>query len=203
MVESSPVPSSNIPLLGCAAPGDIDEAMLEMNLQYGPTLADGTTADPFANNSTEVKEFMVAGSPLAEAFNDGPAFVNGNNIDLMAAVGAPLSTQIASELAGTIAPPTGTAGSNTYLQDTRDWYCVHGSGNKASCNILMADGSVKEASDLNGDKFLNPGFPIPDGLTPAQQTAVGYKDATVELNEFEITSRVFIGAEINKMAKFE
>ncbi len=203
MVESSPVPSSNIPLLGCAAPGDIDEAMLELSLQYGPTLADGSTADPFANGSTDVKEFIVAGSPLAEAFNDGPAFWNGTDIDLMQAVGAALSTQISSELAGTIAPPTGPGGTDTYLQDTRDWYCVHGSSNKASCNILMADGSVKEFNDQNGDKFLNPGFPIADGLTPAQKAGIGYHDATVELNEFEITSRVFIGSEVNKMAKFE
>ena len=83
------------------------------------------------------------------------------------------------EVAGSCLPPV--TGTRTYLQDTRDWYAVHGGGKTASCNILFADGSVKEFSDLNGDKFLNPGFPVPDNLTPADYAKTGYRDGTVEL----------------------
>lgn len=201
MVGSSPVSSSVIPLLGCAAPGDIDEAMLVDDLKYGPFLNDGTTADPFANDSDDTKDFIAAGSPLCESFNDGPATWNGSDVDLIQAQNADLGAQLEAELAGTLPPPDSTSG--TYLQDTRDWYCVHGTGRGASCNILMADGAVKEFSDLNGDQFLNPGFPVPNDLTPADYVGIGYKDSTVELPEAEITSRVFIGAEVGKMAKFE
>ncbi len=66
-------------------------------------------------------------------------------------------------MAGSI--PSPITGSNTYLQDTRDWYAIHGGGKKAACNILMADGSVKLFSDENNDKFLNPGFPVPSTMT--------------------------------------
>ena len=44
---------------------------------------------------------------------------------------------------------TGSAGDDArlWLQDTRDWLTVHGAGTKKSCNILMADGSVKVVID--------------------------------------------------------
>ena len=48
LLETSPVVSSNVPLLGDAAPGDADEAVLRANLAFGPFLQDGTTPDPFA-----------------------------------------------------------------------------------------------------------------------------------------------------------
>ena len=40
-------------MLGDAAPGDADEAVLGYDLAYSPFLADGSTADPFANNNAE------------------------------------------------------------------------------------------------------------------------------------------------------
>jgi prepilin-type processing-associated H-X9-DG protein len=93
--------------------------------------------------------------------------------------------------------------SGGWLQDTRDWYAVHGSGKKLSCNILMADGSVKEFSDTNGDKYLNPGFPIPSGLTPAQIAGIGYADDTVELHPKDIFSGIFLTGDVGKTADFE
>lgn len=209
IVETSPVPSSNIPLLGCAAPGDINEAVLTQTLAYGPTLADGTTTDPFAQGSQQEKTFVVEGDQLTEAFNDGPAFVTDSGaIALIPAVGASLATVVECEAAGNCQSPLGgtaggESGTDTYLQDTRDWLAVHGSGNQASCNILMADGSVKEFADLDGDRFLNPGFPIVSGLTQAQLRQRGYTTDQVELPEFEITSRVLITAASAKMAEFE
>jgi prepilin-type processing-associated H-X9-DG protein len=91
----------------------------------------------------------------------------------------------------------------TWLQDTRDWYAVHGSGNKLVCNILMADGSVKEFADTNGDRFLNPGFPVPAGLTKAQIAGIGYADDTVELHPKDIFSGVFLTGDAGKSADFE
>ena len=93
-------------------------------------------------------------------------------------------------------------GSNTYLQDTRDWYAVHGGGNKASCNILMADGSVKLFQDTNNDKFLNPGFAVPNNLTEAEYAAIGYRDSEVELSPTQMFNGVFL-MNLQKHSKFE
>ena len=93
-------------------------------------------------------------------------------------------------------------GSDTYLQDTRDWYAVHGGGKKAACNILMADGSVKLFQDLNNDKFLNPGFPVPNNLTEQQYSVIGYRDSEVELPPTDIFSGVFL-INLQKRSAFE
>ncbi len=200
-LENAPVVSSNVALMGDAAPGDIDEAILSQTLAYGPLLADGVTADPFANLSNETKRFIDAGELLNEAFNDGPAFWDNTSATLnLVTHPADLTFQIDCEVRGSCPPPT--TGSGTYLQDTRDWYAVHGGGRNASCNILMADGSVKEFADLNNDKFLNPGFPIPDTLTDTEYAVIGYRDSQVELPAERIFNGVFL-INLQKRSVFE
>jgi prepilin-type N-terminal cleavage/methylation domain-containing protein/prepilin-type processing-associated H-X9-DG protein len=189
IAESGLVPTSNIPLIGDAAPGDVDEAVAATAFVRSDNDFVGAAMNSGANKKGE-KVFVPAGALLTEAFNDGPAFYDNtaNNLNLIA-LGSSLGVQMAAELAGNIQPPP-TTGSNTYLQDTRDWYALHG-GTAGSANILMADGSVKTFYDNNGDKFLNPGFPI-GALTPAQQLACGYKDGTIELSPGEIFSGLFL-----------
>ncbi len=104
-----------------------------------------------------------------------------------------VETQQQCETAGFCAAPT--LASNTYLQDTRDFYAVHAD----SCNILMADGSVKSFRDQNGDKFLNPGFGVSDisGQTPTID-ATGYTDNTVELTPDQYFAGVFIDDTMRK-----
>jgi prepilin-type N-terminal cleavage/methylation domain-containing protein/prepilin-type processing-associated H-X9-DG protein len=191
LLETSPVVSSSVALLGDAAPGDADEAVLIADVRYGPTLSDGSTPDPFANGNNEQKAFLGAGELLTEAFNDGPAYWDGGSstINLIQQAGN-LSLQAACEAAGSCPAPTQS--SNTYLQDTRDWFAVHGGGRAATCNILMADGSVKVFNDLNGDKYLNPGFPVPNNLSQAQYGAIGYQDSTVEIPPSEMFNGVFL-----------
>jgi len=192
LMETGPVVTSTIALLGDSAPGDIDEAIAATTFRFGPLLNDGATADPFANGSVDKRSFVVQGELLSEAFNDGPAFydTSSKTLNLAAALGANLTTQVDCERNGGCAPPSD--GSNTYLQDTRDWYAVHGGGQNASCNILMADGSVKEFSDSNGDKFLNPGFPVPDNLTEDEYALIGYRGPEVELPPTEIFNGIFL-----------
>jgi hypothetical protein len=67
----------------------------------------------------------------------------------------------------------------------------------------MADGSVKDFNDLNGDKFLNPGFPVPTGLTDTQYSKIGYRDSQVELPPMEIFSGIFLMGDVSKSGKFE
>ena len=196
--ESGLVPTSNIPLLGDASPGDVDEAILAHEMARRDNDFIGLALNGSAAAKGE-KIYAPAGSLLTEAFNDGPALYNtsAKNLDLIG-VGKTLGVQLAAELAGSITPPPST-GSDTYLQDTRDFFALHG-GRNGSCNILMADGSVKTFYDNNGDKFLNPGFPVPT-LTAAEQLKCGYADGTIELPPGEIFSGVFLVKQ--PKAKFE
>jgi len=182
-VENSGIPSSNVPLLGCGSPGDAREALLSETIpgQAG----------------------LVQGARLCESFNDGPAFWNTstNKITLMAA-----GTVITPGVGSTNAPAysddilpssqqVGDPGSDgrLWLQDTRDWYATHGSGRNLSCNILMADGSVKSINDVNGDSFFNPGFPVVPGTADNND---GYLDGTCEIEPFQ----VFCGPTIDKFS---
>jgi prepilin-type processing-associated H-X9-DG protein len=197
-VEQSDVMSNNIPLLGDAAPGDANEAILVQTLTAS---ADGATID----------SGLVAGSRLAETFNDGPAVWNGTDIDLAKGTAMPVEafipqsypsvgTVVTSANEATFASATPVDGTNVrlVLQDTRDWYAWHGD----SANILMADGSVKTVHDLNGDKFINPGFPV-DPTNSSAAATVGYTDGTVELNAFEVFTGTFLNLEVYKKGTFE
>lgn len=179
-IDSSPIPTSNIPLLGDGAPGDASEALLTLTLPGFD---------------------LPAGARLAETANDGPAIwdTSGSDVDLM-----PEGTPVA-DYAGDILPtpqrPAGVddvtngAADTMWLQDTRDWYAVHGAGTRGVLNVLMADGSVKDFADLNGDKFLNPGFQAIGGSAAVD----GYTDGTVELPVTEIYNGVSLDrGQINK-----
>lgn len=192
-VETSPIPSSNIPLTGCGAPGDANEAVL----------------------IETIPGFVDAGERLAESFNDGPAYWDGTKIVLVNVSNAVFNptdpTTNADAFKNDVIPSTtftaavstgpGSGGNATdnpatpgvieghggddgrlWLQDTRDWYAWH----SGSCNLLMADGSVKNVKDQNGDGFLNPGFPV----DPAEATIEndGYTDNKVELEPFNVYS---------------
>jgi len=204
--ESGLVPTSNIPMLGDGAPGDIDEAVLTQ-----PAAATNLTGLSRSDNDwigqkitgTTVGQargervFIPWGAILTEAFNDGPAYWNATNrislIDKAGSAGAPplLAAQYAAESQGAI--PTPNAANGTYLQDTRDWYALHGgAARNASCNVLMADGSVKTFYDQNGDRFLNPGFPVASGLGAAAYLEIGYSDSTQELSPGEMFNGIFL-----------
>lgn len=189
MSESSSAPSSNIPLLGDSGPGDAKEAALAITIP---------------------NHDLPQGARLCEAMNDGPAFWDGTRIQLMPtgtvilnAAGddgafvddvLPTSENPAASSTGISDSGNGTHGGvdgRLWLQDTRDWYALHGAGRTLTANILFADGSVKTFRDVNRDGFLNPGFPV----DPAQAGINdGYLDNTVELEPFECYS----GPDISK-----
>ncbi|MGQ9822866.1 MAG: DUF1559 family PulG-like putative transporter, partial [Thermogutta sp.] len=151
------------------------------------------------------------GDRLAESFNDGPAYVDTPQTRLtLLSQNQGLQMQMDAE-AGLIdlGKANGTAVTNYqkdgqtapqaqyfYRQDTRDWYAIH----RGVANILMADGSVQEFTDLNGDGYLNPGFEIPlwDGDTDGNlgeaedYYTTGYRPGPVELEPFRMFNGVFI-----------
>ena len=192
-IEGGDVPSNNVPLMGDAAPGDSDEAVL---------------------SDTLVGTDLVAGARLAEAFNDGPAAVDGNRVKLVKGADylealATMATSWPKE--GAIETPASslarvpadagavTSANSLVLQDTRDWFAVH----RGTMNLLMADGSVKVITDLNNDGFLNPGFPIVQGGTDTKEVlanAVGYTDGTVEMQAFNVYNGVLLKSNASKGA---
>jgi prepilin-type N-terminal cleavage/methylation domain-containing protein len=178
LLSNASVPSSNISLLGCGAPGDINEAIL----------------------TDTIPGFLNKGERLTEAMNDGPAWWDGNKVVLLEkAVPVIINKADGSSCAwcdDTLPSPNDTvtymnaAAQNTalggsdgrlWLQDTRDWYTVHG-GPRGHANILMGDNSVKVAVDKDGDGFLNPGFYAVGGTVQGD----GYTSSTVELAPFDI-----------------
>lgn len=200
VTDTSPIPSSTIPLLGDAAPGDPDEAILAVDLKRAPSTAPAGFADDGAE-----KVYATAGERLCESFCDGPAqYTNAApyKLALMPKTGVVLEDQLKAEAS---AEGIGDAvdGGDYWLQDTRDFYCLHGGGSKLAANILMADGSVKEFADLNGDRYLNPGFLKGLTLTDDEASTIGYKDGTVDLPPQECFSGLFLGGDTFKRAKFE
>jgi prepilin-type N-terminal cleavage/methylation domain-containing protein/prepilin-type processing-associated H-X9-DG protein len=187
-MDRSRVSSSNVGFIGCAAPGDIDEAILNLTIGHD---ANGI----FANGNQDQVEYIAAGSLLTEAFNDGPAYWDQatTTINLIGA-GESLVNQVACErgepTTSACAAPTGSAGGSgngVYLQDTRDWFAIH----QGSCNVLMGDGSIKVFYDTNAGGFLNPGFAV-NGLTSATVDAVGYADETVEMSRDQFFAGLFL-----------
>jgi prepilin-type processing-associated H-X9-DG protein len=211
-LANSDVPASSIPLLGDAAPGDINEALLAYALgnEYtaGTRLCEAFNDGParFVDDST---------APKIELIDDAAIAVGGFGVpiqDTIPDLGLPFVGQEVSidaaavndfDQAGEVTPASfySAFGSGLYLQDTRDWSAVHSS----TCNILMADGSVKSPVDLNGDSYLNPGFPVTGSSATKQVLAekVGYTDGVVELAPFEVRSTVWLNSDSFAKGAFE
>ncbi len=182
-VETGQVPASNVPLLGCAGPGDSDEAFLVRG----------------------INEDLVEGIRLAESFNDGPAFWDGTAVKLvddahgsggLVNIKNCIITTDGWPSLGSIKEPIAILDElgSPILQDTRDWFAVH--SNK--CNIAMADGSVKTIVDLNGDGFLNPGFDVSEDMTSTYEekaARIGYTDSTLELHPSIVYSGIMLNNE--------
>lgn len=171
-ISRADVPGSNIPMLGDNSPGDSKEAILVLG---------GT-----ALSSLDEDGKLITGARLGESFADGPARVNSSSLELLDkgnsgfdGLAATLYNPVRYPQVGQVAGGTpGDATLGMVLQDYRDFYAVHNGG----CNLLMADGSVKTIFDLNGDRYLNPGFDA-TGMTLARD---GYTDGPCEINAFEV-----------------
>jgi prepilin-type N-terminal cleavage/methylation domain-containing protein/prepilin-type processing-associated H-X9-DG protein len=191
-VGRSDIASSVIPLLGDAAPGDLDEALSPVEFGFGP-------AGYFAGGSAESRTFMAAGRLLSESNCEGPAFYHTANrkIQRIGSNGSRLTAQWQCDRTGSCQPPTGSSGNEMYLQSTREWYAVHGGGER-QLHLLFADGSVAAFNDLNDDGLLNPGFPVPNNLTPSQYLQTGFRNSAVELHPSRVFSGVFIAPSLVK-----
>ena len=184
------VPSSTIAFIGDAAPGDPAEAFAIATVNY------------------QGKPLFNAGDRLCESFNDGPSYFDSADakIKLIPHAGT-IEIFTATGLSGANPTYGGLAyleytngqgqvanDGNLYLQDTRDWMAVHGN----ECNILMADGSVQSFGDQDGDKYLNPGFPV-GGTAVGEQT--GYRSNAVEVEQGRMFNGLFLNNPMQNKAK--
>jgi len=196
IAEAAPVPTSTIPLLGDACPGDVNESTTQMQVEQTPLDFINT-----AMGTTISKLWIAKGSLTVESFSDGPAYYDPSApaIRLVsksntAGTGTQMDYQMACDNAGNCGQPMGPT-NNTYMQDYRDFYSVHGGGGKGGlCNILMADGSVKTFTDTNGDGYLNPGFPVSATAvaTAGNADSIGYKDGETEIQRGEVYNGTFL-----------
>lgn len=184
-LDNGAVPSSSIPLLGDAARGDA----LDTSSGGQAASADGVLRDT-------IPGFMVAGDPLCESFNDGPSRVEGLQVRFVGALNEILTRDqllnvdstgvpVPFPVVGETAPATPT---NFYMQDTRDFFAVHG---KAG-NVLFADGSVRALNDENGDGYFNPGFNVSPMAT---SEITGYLSDACEVNPWEMYPGTFLDIE--------
>ena len=202
ILDAADTATSTIPLLGCGAEGDVDEAVLETPIpgDYG----------------------LDSGARLAESFNDGPATWEEGTPSKVAKAGRgiPLrdmndklpsperpitKTDITGNTDGTKYDKDTDPNADRnpqgkyYLQDTRDWFAWHGGGKQKTLNLAMGDGSVKTVIDRNGDGYLNPGFP---GNEDAVEAA-GYTSNEVELLPGEVTSVSVLVKSLARKGAFE
>src|SRR5262249_16956908 len=150
-----------------------------------------------------VKKLWIAkGTLTVESFSDGPAYYDAGTpaVRLIAKPGTSLDVQAACDAAGNCGQPLGPTGNNQYMQDIRDFFAVHAGGKSgATCNILMADGSVKTFTDANGDQYINPGFPVVNSAVVAAgvQDSIGFTDGVIEAQRGEM----FSGSMLMKITK--
>lgn len=117
---------------------------------------------------------IAPGERLVESFTDGPV-LNTTMRQPTFNVGTPF------------AGPTGwwAVWGRQTKQDYRDFGAVHGGKKQPTCNVLFADGSVRNFVDTNGDSFLNNGF---DPTLFTGTGSIGYQDATSELTLEDVYS---------------
>jgi len=166
-LDNGNINASSLAFMGCGTQGDVPET--------------DPTPDGLLQDSISERLGLVAGVPVAESFNDGPAMSNGTDAVTLAGSGTPRQ---AFEI--TAFPNKGDIGvSGVFLQDTRDWFAYH----SKAVNIVFADGSVRALEDVNGDGFINPGFQVDPTSTFAN---TGYTSSETEVEPWELYSGTFL-----------
>ena len=176
-LDNGDVPANALPFIGCATQGDVDQSSFQ---------GDGILPETISESLG-----LVAGSPAAESFNDGPAFSDGASAVRLVGSGTDMRDfQVAFTNKGEVGQ------ANVILQDTRDWFAYHAK----SVNIVFADGSVRALEDTNGDGFINPGFAVDPATASFVNT--GYTSSETEVEPWEMFSGTFL-REPGATKKFE
>ncbi len=182
-MDTSDIPASSLAIMGCAGQGDVAEPY------------DGSE-DGILTTTVSEERGLIAGIPLAESFNDGPAWVDSGNLAaVVLQPDATLRTTMEAPAAGY--PLLGEVGVvNVMMQDTRDFFAWH----QKTVNVAFADGSVRAIEDTNGDGYINPGFGVDPATATFQNT--GYTAAECEVNPWDMFPGVLLNGSA-PVKKFE
>lgn len=182
-MDTSDIPASSLAIMGCAGQGDVAEPY------------DGSE-DGILTETVSEERGLIAGIPLAESFNDGPAWVDSGNLAaVVLQPDATLRTTMEAPAAGY--PLLGEVGvTNVMMQDTRDFFAWH----QKTVNVAFADGSVRAIEDTNGDGYINPGFGVDPATATFQNT--GYTAAECEVNPWDMFPGVLLNGSA-PVKKFE
>lgn len=182
-LDTSDIPASALAIMGCGGQGDVA-------LPY-----DGNEDGILTETVSEARG-LIAGIPLAESFNDGPAYVaSGAGAAVVLQEDGTPRAAFEAPTAGY--PTLGQVGvQNVYMQDTRDFFAWH----QKTVNVAFADGSVRAVEDLNGDGYINPGFGIDPSIATFQNT--GYTSSECEVNPWDMFPGVLLNGSF-PVKKFE
>jgi prepilin-type N-terminal cleavage/methylation domain-containing protein len=220
--EKSHVATSAIPMMGDVAPGDVREATLSDDVsdelltgsRLGETANDGPSFISQASTVKLATMTKACSTTLASATDYAGAPVDIKT----AALDDTLPLPDAEDFGGVdfSTPPDGSfeslasglyGGSDTvlFLQDTRDFLTLHGSGRNKSCNVLFADSATKTIYDQNGDGYLNPGFPIDTDSNDPDTLAggIGYSNRRCEVGPATMYSGPWLDLSFIRKDNFE
>jgi prepilin-type N-terminal cleavage/methylation domain-containing protein len=230
--EKSHVATSAIPLMGDVAPGDISISVLSDDVsddlltgaRLGETACDGPSAISI-ESTPQVREMHYAAAvasvslvPVVPAINGASTSIFPQSGVKAAALDDTLPLPDVEDFGGVdfSTPPDGSfealasglyGGADTilWLQDTRDFITLHGSGKNKSCNVLFADSATKTIYDTNGDGYLNPGFPIDTASYTDDQLAstIGYTNRRCEVGPATMYSGPWLDLTFIKKENFE
>jgi prepilin-type N-terminal cleavage/methylation domain-containing protein len=215
VAEKSHVSTSNIPLLGDAGPSDVDVGILKNDvsgeLLTGVRLAESYNEGPSYLNADTVSGVKLLSSQSTPAASSSDAIVALEKNDVLplpdeegfGGVDIDQDGDTDENVLGTTSSYGGDDG-NLFLQDTRDWQTVHGSGRSKSINILFCDGATKTIYDINSDGYINPGFAVDTTIDIGElESKVGYTNNRCESGPAELFSGPHIDLSFIKKTIFE
>ena len=166
-LDASEWPASSISLIGCAAP-----------VQNWRGRSNSIAKSPFVLKTNQIE---LEPTRIARSISEGPSRVDSVGDVVRFSTRKPLNTiEEISKLS------IGDTGDKLSHQDTRAFYAYHDS----QLNMAMADGSIQQFTDINGDKLINPGFDVnqrrasaPLNLQPGSRLT--WLDSQVEVNGWD------------------
>jgi prepilin-type N-terminal cleavage/methylation domain-containing protein/prepilin-type processing-associated H-X9-DG protein len=189
-LSHSKVPAGNIPLMADASSSNNPLTEDDLQSQFSQV----TSLDPQGR--------LRAASNLAVSTSAGPSIVGRKNPFVDAIVHAIAEMNNTNVWPNPDYPGRGW-GANFltsrwgYFQDTRCWVATH----RNSANVLMADGSVKTLTDIDGDSYFNPGFFT--STAPFTAEFAGYTSNLKEIEEFHVYTGVWLADPEPKKDSFE
>lgn len=177
MMDAGYVPASTIPFVGCGS--EWEQAKTGFS-------HDSDRHGFFKNGKQKATSFFDKGDGLVATMTFGPIYWDPRQESVV------LPNARDFDFANTVKEESGAKAkkAESLRQDTRQWYAWHSVNGERFLNLAMGDGSVKSLQDLNGDGYLNPGFPVKKSKGMADRNR--YTNEKSEVQAKDLFTGVFI-----------